>query len=389
MTDKLEIEYFPINDISPYDHNPRRNQKAVDIVAKSISAYGFRVPIILGKGNVIIAGHTRLMAAKKLGLSEVPVVWADDLTEQQQKALRIMDNRSIEYSDWDWDKLKDEIIDLKKLDYPLDLTGLSENEISKFIQSEEDKFEPSKEAKYKIEKGEIWQLGRHRLMNGDATIKEDVDKLMNGNKADMVFTDPPYGIDVVKTNGMIGGNRVGKVGFSGLANTKVYRSIIGDDKPFDPAFLLNLAPKIILWGANNFASKLPDNCKWLVWDKKGDMQLDNDFSDVELAWTNLTGRKVKKYIHIWAGMTRQGDRNSELKERVHPTQKPVGLNCEIIKDFTDNDNLILDLFGGSGSTLIACEQTNRICYMMEIDSHYCSVIIERWENLTNQKAEKL
>ena len=182
----------------------------------------------------------------------------------------------------------------------------------------------------------------------------------------------------------------GTVGVPGVVQAKRYKPILNDDKPYDPTILLELNVDSIIWGANNFASKLPDSPKWLVWYKKPMDNANNDnFSDVELAWTNIKGKMCKMYHYLWSGLLREGNRKMELKERVHPTQKPVGLLINILNDYSDINNNILDLYGGSGSTLIACEETNRNCYMMELDPYYCQVIINRWEEFTGKKAEKI
>ena len=280
-------------------------------------------------------------------------------------------------------------------DFDIELTGFDVDEVASLNPADvvEDNFdvggalddinEPT------TKRGDIILLGRHRLMCGDSTDTGDVGRLMDGAKADMVFTDPPYGIDIVNEDKVrISAEvKMGKVGTKGLVKAKQYRPVIGDDKQFDPTFLLNLAPRIILWGANNYASKLPDMMHWIVWDKKAEIGADhNNFSDVELAWTNIGKKSCAIYRYLWSGLLRAGDRKTELKERVHPTQKPVGLFCEIFNGYTSENYILLDLFLGSGSTLIACEQTNRICYGMELDPKYCDVIVKRFEDYTGQKA---
>lgn len=376
--ERLEIEYFPVSDIQIYENNPRKNDKAVDIVIKSIKEYGWRVPIILGKGNTIIGGHTRLKAAIKMGLTEVPVVWADDLSEKQQKGLRIMDNKSVEYANWDIDLLKTELTDLKNAGFDLDLTGFSEVELSKFIDTNsEDNFEEPKEPKYKINKGDIYQLGNHRLMCGDCTIKDNVDKLMNGQKADMILTDPPYGNLIIT-------NDKGEVGKSNLAKTTQYHKYKNEgDFSFEPIWniIKDWKCQKVIWGGNYFANFLPITTSWIAWDKRAGEH--SWFSDFELAWTNL-GIPARLYSIVWQGMIRE----CESDKRVHPTQKPIELSKKILIEYNSGNN-VLDLFGGSGSTLIACEQTNRKCYMMEIDEYYCSVIIERFEKLIGKQAIKL
>ena len=171
----------------------------------------------------------------------------------------------------------------------------------------------------------------------------------------------------------------------------MYKEVINDDKPYNPDLLLKLDAPSIIWGANNFSSKLPDNSKWIVWHKKPSLDgARNTFSDCELAWTNLNGKTVDMYHYTWSGMTREGNRKEELKERVHPTQKPVGLLKNIINDvLQETNNNILDLYGGSGSTLIASEITGNNCYMIEKDPYYIDIIIKRGEHLTGQNAVKL
>jgi hypothetical protein len=215
---------------------------------------------------------------------------------------------------------------------------------------------------------------------------------MDGEKADLLLTDPPYGINIVNTGrvGIDAPAGFGKVGTRGMVKARTYHNIEGDDHPFDPRPFLDLAPVVMLFGGNNFASRLPDSPAWLVWDKKAEKGADhNNFSDVELVWTNLKQKSCPIYRHLWSGLLREGDRNVELKDRVHPTQKPVGLIAAILSDHSNPGALCLDPFLGSGTTLIACEQLGRTCYGMEISPRYCQVIIDRWEKLTGQKAEKI
>jgi len=208
----------------------------------------------------------------------------------------------------------------------------------------------------------------------------------------IIITDPPYGIDIVNSSnvGITAKTGFGKVGIKGLVKAGNYSKVIGDDKSFDPTFLLGLTEKIILWGANNYASKLPDNSHWIVWDKKAEVGADhNNFSDCELAWTNIKQKSVRIYRYLWSGLLRTGNRKEELSKRIHPTQKPVGLLTDIIKDYTKENDIVLDLFLGSGSTLIAAEKTGRICYGMELDPRYIDVIVKRYEEYTGKKAEKI
>ena len=228
--------------------------------------------------------------------------------------------------------------------------------------------------KIEVQEGDIWQLGRHKLLCGDCTIKDNISLLMDGKKADMVFIDPPYGINVVSSNG--------KIGSGVLAKCQVYKAVKNDDtietaKNFYE--LIKNTKKIILFGGNYFLSFLPYGY-WLVWNK---LNGKNDFADGEMAWTNIK-TPLRIFNFLWKGMIR-----CEKDKRIHPTQKPVSMLSEILQTFSDENEIILDVFLGSGSTLIACEHTNRICYGMEIEPHYCSVIIERWQKYTNKKAIKI
>lgn len=197
----------------------------------------------------------------------------------------------------------------------------------------------------------------------------------------MVFTDPPYGINVVGSDGKIGGGSKG-------VPSRTVRQIKGDDRQFDLLPLLKLAPISVIWGGNYYAHLLPFGGVWFVWDKMRRME-DHSFSDCELAWTNIKGVVVKQYELLWDGYARSGSRKDEGLHRYHPAQKPVGLITNILSDYGKAAISILDLFGGSGSTLIACEKLGRRCFMMEIDEHYCDVIIKRWEDFTGKQAVKV
>jgi len=393
----MEIKNIPISEVKPYSKNPRKNEKAVEVVSKSISTFGFKVPIILDKNNEIIAGHTRLKAAIKLEMKEVPVIWAKDLTEEQVKAFRIMDNKTQEYAEWDLELLKAEFYDLEGTD-SFELTGFTSDEISKIWDKEtkEDDFELPKEPKYDISPQEIWELGNHRLMCGDATKKEHVDALMGENKADMVFTDPPYNVDYE-----------GGFGRQTMAEEKKKWSKIKNDnlniedwgkfcKEFMERIKENLIGPIYLFMSckelplvqNTLIERGGHWQSTLIWKKErfvfGMKDYKSDYEPFIYGWFGKRN---------WNGPQNETDiwdfRRDKPLEYNHPTQKPIELSSKAIENSSKIGNIVLDLFGGSGSTLIACEQLNRKCYMMELDPFYCSVIIERWEKLTNKKAIKL
>ena len=376
----LQIIEKNITEITPYEKNPRKNDEAVEYVANSIKEFGFKVPIVIDKDGIIVAGHTRYKAAQKLGLKKLPCVIADDLTEEQVKAFRIADNKVGEFAEWDFDLLDDEldgIFDIDMSDFGFEL-NLDDDEPQEII---EDEIPEEVETRCKL--GDIWKLGEHRLICGNSTDPTVIDRLMDGVKADMVFTDSPYGINAVNDDGVCvayGDNHVAQRG--------KYAKVIGDDttETAQQAYGIysQLCDKMILWGGNYFLDFLPPSDGWLIWDKRGESGIRNTFADGEMAWCSFH-TPVRIYHQLWNGMIREG----EHEKRVHPTQKPIRMLSEILQDFTNEGDIILDVFGGSGSTLIACEQLNRKCYMAELDPHYCDVIISRWENFTGNTAVKV
>lgn len=391
----MKIVYKKVNDLIPYINNSRtHSEEQINQIVASINEFGFTNPLLIDEKDNIIAGHGRLLASKKLKMEEVPCIVISGLTEAQKKAYIIADNKMALNAGWDEELLKAELENLKELDFDLELTGFNVDELDDMFQVEEEQeiveddfdIEPPEEPKAKL--GDIYQLGNHRLMCGDSTKIEDVEKLMNGNKADMVFTDPPYGIDVVQGKKAGGDKTFGKVGGGNIVKSNTYSSIIGDETT-DTArknyeIVKELSDNQIIFGGNYFTDFLKPSKCWCVWDK----QNTGNFADVELAWTSFD-KSAKIYHYLWNGLVREGSRDLELSKRVHPTQKPVGMIINILKDFTKENDSIIDCFGGSGSTLIACEQLNKNCYMMELDPKYVDVIIKRWEEFTGKKAIKL
>lgn len=366
----MEIVYKKINEIKPYEKNPRRNDEAVDYVTNSIKEFGFKVPIVIDSSGIIIAGHTRLKAAKKLNLKEVPCIIADDLNEEQIKAFRLADNKVGEIAEWDFDLLNDElgeILDIKMEDFGFDLNFEDEEE-KEIVEDEVP--EVPEEPKAKL--GEIYQLGNHRLMCGDSTKQEDVEKLMNGVNADMVFTDPPYN---VAFNGRSGN-------FDVIKNDDLSENDFKDfiDSTINIIKYIN-APIYYIW------------CNWKFY---GILQEKLDYKSC-IVWAKNVFGLGKGYRHQHEFCLFNGTIDEEIKNEsdlweiakdtnhVHPTQKPVALCGRALGNHKKVVNVV-DLFGGSGSTLMACEQLNRKCYMMELDPKYVDVIIERWENFTGKKA---
>lgn len=393
----LQIEHISTSDLIPYLGNAKAHpEPQIAKIAGSIKEFGFLVPILLDADNGIIAGHGRYKAAKLLKMKDVPCVRAEGLTGAQKKAFRIADNQLTMLSGWLDDALSLELEGLKDLDFDLDLLGFDAGELDNLLSGNSgggltDPDDVPEVTEAITKPGDLWLCGEHRVLCGDATKREDVERLMDGEKADMVFTDPPYGIDVVKNRqigggGPVGGkkNYKGTIGGRGVVKANQYKPVYGDDKPFDPSFLFKLSDNLIIFGGNYFANKLPESRGWLVWDKIDGMEgTTKNFSDFEMAWTSFN-KPARLFRHRWQGLMKGSEKN---EKRCHPTQKPVQVCVDIIEYYGDDLSMILDPFLGSGSTLIACEKTNHKCYGLEIDPHYVDVIIKRYEDYTGNKAE--
>ena len=375
-----QYKTVPTDSLIPYVRNARTHSPAqVDKIAASIREFGFLNPIITDGQSGIVAGHGRVMAAQKLGLDTLPTIDAAHLTEAQRRAYVLADNRTALDAGWDNDLLKIELQDLDAAGFDLALTGFDIGEIEALTLDETEGLTdpdavPDAPAVPVTALGDVWLLGRHRLMCGDSTSIDAVERLMDGRKADCVYTDPPYGISIVQGN---------SVGGKGKANVGNYSPVASDDN-IDAAVgaisvIATLGADVeIIWGGNYYANSLPNSSCWIVWDKKNS----GNFADCELAWTNQK-TAVRKFEHMWNGMIKESEHG---QKRVHPTQKPVALAEWCLNNYAEKSKVILDLFGGSGSTLIACEKTARDCRMMELDPKYCDVIIQRWQNFTGQTA---
>lgn len=371
----MDIKSMKIADLIPYMRNAKKHDKIqIGNVAQSIKEFGIVQPIVVDKDNNIIIGHCRALACKKLKIKEVPVVKLEDLTPEEANKLRLLDNKLNE-SPWDFDLLADDVPELDFSAYDIDW------QLPEIIEEGADVIEDdvpdNVETRCKL--GDIWQLGEHRLICGDSTDVNVIDRLMDGVKADMVFTDPPYGYNYQSNM------RTKSEKFDVLEN---------DDKILDffPNLLGIVKGFVMICTTWKVLDKwLPlfkqyfDLSNMIIWDKGGGGigDLKHTFStDYEVILCANNGEEIreKRIGSVWS----IGKDNANDYE--HPTQKPVELSANAIRHTTDKGQVILDCFGGSGSTLIACEQLNRICYMCELDPHYCDVIIQRWENLTNGKA---
>jgi len=388
---KPNWEFIPTDDLVPYQRNAKKhNKKQIDNVAKSISEFGMVQPIVIDRDNNVIIGHCRLAACKKLKVPVVPVVKLEDLTPEEANKLRLLDNKLNE-SEWDFELLAEDIPDIDFNGYDLDWNL---PEIKEETEIVEDNVPEEIETRCKL--GDLWLLGNsHRLICGDSTDVAVIDRLMDGVKAKLLLTDPPYGISVVSVDKKVGGDKPfgskGKVGYGQKGKNKIldcneYAPIIGDDTTDTARANYNVAltctENQIIFGGNYFTDFLPPSRCWIVWDK----QNTGNFADAELAWTSFD-KGVRLYHFLWNGLCREGSREVEGKTRVHPTQKPVGMFANILKDFSEENDSVLDCFGGSGSTLIACEQLNRKCYMCELDPRYVSVIIQRYINFKGSDAD--
>lgn len=389
---KLQIEYLKKEELKPYVNNAKiHTDDQIKQIKRSIEEFGFNDPIAIWGDNEIIEGHGRLLAVMKMPeITEVPVIRLDDLSDEQRKAYMLIHNKLTMNTDFDIDMLNvelDGIVDIDMSEFGFDIS--LEEEPAEIIEDE-----VPEEVETRCQLGDLWQLGNHRLICGDSTDVLIIDKLMDGTKAKLLLTDPPYGISVVSVDKKNDGDKPfgskGKVGYGQKGKNKIldcneYAPIIGDDTTdtarasYDVA--ITCTENQIIFGGNYFTDFLKPSRCWIVWDK----QNTGNFADAELAWTSFD-KGVKLYHFLWNGLCREGSREVEGKTRVHPTQKPVGMLADILKDFSEENDSILDCFGGSGSTLVACEQLNRTCYMCELDPHYCDVIIQRWENLTGEKA---
>lgn len=374
----MNIENLKPSQIIPYEKNAKQHDKVqIDNVAESIKQFGFAQPLVVDKDNNLIIGHCRLIASKKLHLRTVPVVRLSGLTEEQVKKLRLLDNKLNE-SDWDYNLILDEITDLDFDGFDIDW-GIDLDDSTTPSEVVEDEIPETIETRSKL--GDIWQLGSHKLICGDSTDETVILNLLDNGRADLCLTDPPYGVSVVGNNGEVGAD-------FGIAKKGKYKQIIADDTTETAERAYNILAKVsdkqIIWGGNYFVNFLPFSDSWVIWDKRGDSGIKNTFADGEMAWCNFH-TPVRIYHQLWNGMIREG----EHEKRVHPTQKPVKMLGEIIKDFTKEGDAVVDVFGGSGSTLIACEQLNRRCFMCELEPYYCDVIIARWEKLTGQKAVRV
>lgn len=403
----MDIVNLKVEELIPYINNPRNNDDAIDKVAASIKEFGFKVPIVIDNNNVVVTGHTRLLASKKLGLQEVPCVVADDLSPAQIKAFRIADNKVSEYAQWKDDMLKVELEELEEMDFDLDSVNIDYSDFDIALDLEDiqedayneddDIIEEAPKIPYSKEQ-DIWLLGKHRLMCGDSTKQEDVEKLMDGEKADLVVTDPPYNVAVNNED----------IESLKARNRRLDGLIIQNDKMTAsefPIFLEKIFARyyetmkegasIYVFYADsetiNFMTKFTEagfhfaqNC---IWNKQQFVMTRKDYHYKHEPC--LYGWKLGK-AHNWYTDRKQSsvwDFDRPFKNELHPTMKPIDLIKYPIGNSSKKGDVVLDLFGGSGSTLIASDTLSRKSYLMELDPRYVDVIVKRYINHKDNDGE--
>lgn len=412
----LKVQDISIDLLKEYENNPRHNEKAVEAVAESIKQFGFKVPIVIDKDTVIIAGHTRAKAARLLGLEVVPCIIADDLTPEQVKAFRLADNKTGELAEWDFEKLAEELKGLHTFDMDIfgfdtlpdimdEMTETSDEDIiDEILQSQ---------AETKTKVGEVWQLGKHKLICGDCTDKATIERLTDGVKVDCLLTDPPYNVAVENSDGLTIEN-------DNMSDAAFYEFLKAAFSSADN--VMKDGATFYIWHGESEGLNFRKACKETKWDLKQcliwvksqivigrqDYQwkhepclygwkaggkhyfiknrkqatvIDNDV-DLEL----MTAEELRDFIYEMIEPSSVIREDKPQRNAEHPTMKPIPLIKKQVKNSTRKGGTVLDIFGGSGTTLLACEELDRTCYMCELDPRYCDVIIKRWEELTGNNA---
>lgn len=391
-----QMQMVKVSELIPYVNNARtHSQEQVNKLRSSLREFGFVNPVIIDQDKNVIAGHGRLMAAKEEGITEVPCVLVDYLTEAQKKAYILADNRYAQDAGWDEEVLRLEIEALEGMDFDVSLTGFNEDEISDLFagadtsDTQDDDFDLSDalEKAAFVEKGDVWVVGRHRLMCGDATSEEDVATLMDGKKANLIITDPPYNVAFESSDGL-------SIKNDKMENEKFYEFLLSAFK--------NMAAHLEKGGAAyvfhadteglNFRKAFVDAgfhlagcCIWV----KNSLVLGR--SDYQWQHEPVLYGFLQNGKHYWSknagrSQTTIWNFDKPKKNKNHPTSKPLDLLAYPIGNSSQENAIVIDTFGGSGSTLMTCEQTNRICYTMELDEKYASVILRRYVEDTDDAA---
>ncbi len=395
----LKLEHWPISRLIPYARNPRKNDHAVEQMAAAITEFGFRIPIIAKSTGEICDGHLRYKAALRLGLDKVPVILADDLTETQLKAFRILANRSATWAEWDEDLLRLELEELEEADFDLALTGFDADELLEIMAGEETTTEgntdedaaPEVPVNPVSKPGDVWIMGKHRLLCGDATDPASYDTLLGNERVAMIFQDPPYNVDYANspkdklrgTHRPILNDNLGE-GFQAFLLAALKPAL----QRCDGAIYIAMSSSELDTLQSAFRAAGGHWSTFIIWAKHtftlGHADYQRQYEPILYGWREGANR-------YWCGDRDQGDVweiKKPAKNALHPTQKPVEVPERAIRNSSRPGSLVLDCFGGSGSTLIACERTGRVCRVMELDPKYCDVIVRRWQDWTGQKAQR-
>ncbi len=391
---RMEIVYRPMTWFREYGRNPRKNDAAVDRMSASIREFGFAVPMLCRSTGEIVDGHLRFKGARKVGLAELPVVLCDHWTEAQVKAFRLMVNRSVAWAEWDEDLLGGELLDLKALDFDLNLTGFNSEEIATLLEgqapahglTDEDAAPAVPEIPVSC-RGDLFQLGNHKLLIGDATSQSDVARLMAGDAADLVFTDPPYNVDYegyTEDHLKIQGDRMTDEQFRQFLEA-AFRSCRSVVKPGASLYICHSSSWQREFQNALEAAGFEIRCQ-IIWCKNtfawgfGRYK----FRHEPMFYAHVAGEKDQ-----WYGDKSQSTVWEEKKpaaNKLHPTMKPVELIDRALLNSSKAGDIVADLFGGSGSTLIACERRNRNARLLELDPKYADVIVRRWQEYTGKQA---
>ena len=403
---KLQIVYKNVDDLIPYARNAKiHDENNINLIAGSIKSFGFNNPVLLDGENGIIAGHGRVLASKKLGIKQIPTIELQGLSDAEKRAYIIADNRLTEKSEWDKEILSLELQDLNELGIDLNIIGFNDEDLNSIIQEEtpevvEDEFSEQIETPKSV-KGDIWILGEHRLMCGDSTSENDVKTLMQGEKAAMCFTDPPYGVSYADKNQFLNtldrGNRV-------QVPIKNDHMSVDDTAEFVYKAFCNIRDNLAEYSSYYITAPqggellmmmmmmMQKACiplrHMLIWVKNNHVLGRCDYNykhePILFGWIDkhkFYGKGEHKFS-TW-------EIPKPVKNDLHPTMKPVALVENALLNSSLKGQICLDLFGGSGTTLIACEQLGRKARLMELDEHYVDIIIQRWQKLTNKEAVRI
>ena len=402
LSQRMKIYDMPLDMLVPYDNNPRLNDDAVPAVMESIRLFGFKVPMVISKERVIIAGHTRLKAAKRLAMKSVPCIMADDLTEDEINAFRLADNKSAEIAQWDGRALLAELQKLSESENPIDMEKLGFESMETLLEelarqessdlddllNEEEDIDDTLPAEPRIMRGEVWQIGRHYLMCGDSTNQEDVAKLLNGQKVDLLITDPPYGVSYEGADHMT----IENDDLEGEAFVEfLAKAFLAANENMKPGAVF------YIWHADSKAYEFRQavrNTGWtvrecLIWVKNALVMGRQDYQ-----WRHepcLYGWKDGA-SHLWCNDRSQTtvlEYDKPAHNDIHPTMKPVPMFEYQIRNSSNAAAAVLDLFSGSGTTGVACERSGRTAYLMEYDPRYAEAAITRLEKLTGETARKI